>query len=143
MATTRLIITVQRVPTLAARSVLTAAVVTRAALDTGDQFVTMRVMQGVKDTRVILMMGVVHADQDFMAVVAINVVLHIVLIAHVLLMMDRASVFKDIMVNVVRERARTLAKPAKMNYCVPCALLVDTDHCVYLIATVTAVHVIS
>jgi len=47
MATTRLIITVHRVPTLAARSVLTAAVVTHAALGTGDQRVTNRVVEDV------------------------------------------------------------------------------------------------
>jgi len=55
-------------------------------------------------------------------------VLHIVLITHALLMMDHARVFKDIMVNAVKERAITLAKPAVTMNSVQCVLLANADH---------------
>ena len=48
MATTRLARIVFCVPTPAVRHVLTAAVVPRARLGTGDQRATMRVVQGVR-----------------------------------------------------------------------------------------------
>jgi len=49
MATSRLVNIVTVVPMIAAKRVLTATVVTCAGLDTGDQRVTRRVVQGVMD----------------------------------------------------------------------------------------------
>ena len=78
-----------------------------------------------------------------MVVVVIRNVLHTVLITHVQMMMENASVFKDITVNVVKELARTLAKPAVTMHSVLCVLLANADHYVPWTVTATVVHVIS
>jgi len=64
MATICLVETVTRVRTLAVRRVLTAVVVTRARLEFGEQPVTMRVVQDVKEVCVVRMTASAIADQD-------------------------------------------------------------------------------
>ena len=105
MDTTRLVKPVYSVRTLAATRVLTAVVVIRVELDTGEQRVVRRVIQVVKDLCVTRQTAAVCANKATMEAVVIKHVLQAVLLAHVLLLMDHVNVLKVITVIDVKTRA--------------------------------------